>query len=316
MQAIRLSLKQMIACTETAEPNQATAGESDFYGMVNTLANTIKTLKVSIADPDRLVTNVKAIVTSNNNVIALTEGLITNAEPTTKVRLADMLKAMKLQAEKVLQGGRALNAKFEDGTLQTKLLQEVSVLETQANQLLTDAGEAFSINSLRYYAKSAAAGVIKLSTMCRSALRAMPDNDTKGVLSFSISSSLSEISELVPVIASAGKNPHNKRYQIDLLTASIKALAKFAELVLAAKRSGRYITDPNLKQDLTFCSNEVVELNKKLETACSSVADLGGQREIEEALEIFLNVNSDLEALHVTDGTLIARRLNPCSVSN
>ncbi len=310
MQAIRVSLKQMIASTETAEPNQAAAGESDFYGLVNTLSNTIKTLKVNIAEPDRLVTNVKAIVTSNNNVIALTEGLIANAEPATKARLAEMLQTMKVQAEKVLQGGRALNTKFEDNTLQAKLLHEVSVLETQANQLLADAGEAFSINSLRYYAKSAAAGIVKLAAMSRSALRVMPDNDAKNILAFTINTTLSEVSELVPVIAAAGKNPHNKRYQIDLLKASVKALAKFAELVLATKRGGRYITDPNLKQDLAFCSNEIVELNKKLETACSSVADLGGQREIEEALEVFLNVNSDLEALQVTDGkqTFVASR--------
>eukprot|EP00029_Vermamoeba_vermiformis_P006337 TRINITY_DN2454_c0_g1_i1.p1 TRINITY_DN2454_c0_g1~~TRINITY_DN2454_c0_g1_i1.p1 ORF type:complete len:2441 (+),score=869.37 TRINITY_DN2454_c0_g1_i1:57-7379(+) len=306
VQAVRISLKQMIASTDTAEPNQAAAGESDFYGLVNTLSNTIKTLKVNIAEPDRLVTNVKAIVTSNNNVIALTEGLIVNAEPATKARLAEMLQSMKVQAEKVLQGGRALNAKFEDGTLQAKLLHEISVLETQANQLLADAGEAFSINSLRYYAKSAAAGIIKLAAMSRSALRVMPENDARGILVVAINSTLTEVSELVPVISAAGKNPHNKRYQIDLLKASVKALAKFSELVLATKRGGRYITDPNLKQDLAFCSNEIVELNKKLETACSSVADLGGQREIEEALEVFLNVNSDLEALQVTDVDVVA----------
>eukprot|EP00029_Vermamoeba_vermiformis_P010761 TRINITY_DN573_c0_g1_i1.p1 TRINITY_DN573_c0_g1~~TRINITY_DN573_c0_g1_i1.p1 ORF type:complete len:2463 (-),score=953.41 TRINITY_DN573_c0_g1_i1:48-7436(-) len=308
VKSVTEALRQMLDSTETAEKRGGAEGDLDLHGTVNVMLATLSQLKGNMTDPVKLVNLVKAAVSTNNNLMTITEKIAGVADDTTRERLLKAGKNISDAMSKLVESARKVRENPEDKLAQQVMLNTSLRIEGLAQDLLADAGETAALTGLRYFSKAATAGMVKLTAVAKQVGPNVSDAATRAGLAKAVADARAAMQNMMNAIRRAGQEPDNRVAQDELLQTAIRALPVYSELVLNSRKAQRFIGDANQKQDLTYAANESADVNKKLENACKSVSDLGGQSEFDEAMEDFDTAIADLDAAEFSakQGLLVA----------
>jgi talin len=308
VKSVTEALRQMLDSTETAELRGGAEGDLDLHGTVNVMLATLSQLKGNMTDPVKLVNLVKAAVSTNNNLMTITEKIAGAADDTTRERLKKAGKNISEAMAKLVESARKVRENPEDKLAQQVMLNTSLRIENLAQDLLADAGETAALTGLRYFSKAATAGMVKLTAVAKQVGPNVSDAATRAGLAKAVADARAAMQNMMNAIRRAGQEPDNRVAQDELLQTAIRALPVYSELVLNSRKAQRFIGDANQKQDLTYAANESADVNKKLENACKSVSDLGGQSEFDEAMEDFDTAIADLDAAEFSakQGLLVA----------
>ncbi len=308
VKSVTEALRQMLDSTETAEKRGGAEGDLDLHGTVNVMLATLSQLKGNMTDPVKLVNLVKAAVSTNNNLMTITEKIAGAADDTTRERLLKAGKNISDAMSKLVESARKVRENPEDKLAQQVMLNTSLRIENLAQDLLADAGETAALTGLRYFSKAATAGMVKLTAVAKQVGPGVTDAATRAGLAKAVADARAAMQNMMNAIRRAGQEPDNRVAQDELLQTAIRALPVYSELVLNSRKAQRFINDANQKQDLTYAANESADVNKKLENACKSVSDLGGQSEFDEAMEDFDTAIADLDAAEFSakQGLLVA----------
>eukprot|EP01125_Pyxidicula_operculata_P006605 TRINITY_DN227_c1_g1_i1.p1 TRINITY_DN227_c1_g1~~TRINITY_DN227_c1_g1_i1.p1 ORF type:complete len:2471 (-),score=884.91 TRINITY_DN227_c1_g1_i1:132-7544(-) len=288
------ALKNLLESAKTAE-QKGIEGNIDIHGPVNELMNSLASLRTNVADGPKVVEGVKAAANAQNKVIAASKQLAASADPATKERLMNAANNISKLVKDLVNDARVLYKNPDDLTMQGKVTANVGKLEGQCQELLTDAGSMTALNNLRYSSKATSAAILKLATASNMIGAQVGDNNARAELLASAKSVQKSLANLLGALQGASKNPSDSVRQSELLEAARNQVPHYSDLVAKAKKAARFVNDPNKKQDITYASNETGDALQLLMKAVNEVSDMGGQTDIEDALQEFDAVKADLE---------------------
>lgn len=291
---INTALENLMNAAKTAE-SRGIEGNLDIHTPVRNLLNSLATLRTNINDPQKVIDGVKGAASAQNTVISASKTLAAGTDPATKDRLMNAANNISKTIKDLMNDARILTKAPQDLATQGKVLADVSRLEGHCQELLADAGGITALNNLRYNSKAATAQIMKLATACNIVGPTITDRDVRAELLASAKSIQGSLANLLSALQGAAKNPQDFVKQSELLEAARNHIPNYSDLVSKAKKAARFVDDPNKKQDITYASNDTGDALKMLMKAVNDVSDLGGQTDIENALQEFDAVRADLE---------------------
>jgi len=293
-EVLHAALMNFNASAKTAE-QRGIQGNTDINTPTRDLIHTLANLRSAMADPQKLVPALKELSDNQQKVISVAKTLAEEADPAAKDRLMNAAKNLHLGTKQLLQDAALLAKTPNDLQLANKVTADIGRVEGHCQELLVDAGSLTALNSLRYNAKTAGAGLMKLASISNIVGANISDKNARAELLASAKGVQSGLSSLLTALQGASADPQNFTKQSELLAAVNSTLPQASSLTGAAKKAARFVDDANRKQELTYAANDSADNLKNLMNSVKEVSDLGGQTEIEDALAEFDSVKAALE---------------------
>eukprot|EP01124_Arcella_intermedia_P012007 TRINITY_DN1832_c0_g1_i1.p1 TRINITY_DN1832_c0_g1~~TRINITY_DN1832_c0_g1_i1.p1 ORF type:complete len:2470 (-),score=665.52 TRINITY_DN1832_c0_g1_i1:45-7454(-) len=293
-EAIHAALMNLDASAKTAE-ERGMQGNLDINAPTRDLLQTLASVRTALDDPQQLVPALKELSDNQQKVIQVAKTLAEGADPQTKERLMNAAKNLHAGSKMLLTDAAMLAKTPNDLTLANKVVADIGRVEGQCQELLVDAGSLTALNNLRYNAKAAGAGLMKLASLSSICGPSVTDRNARAELLASAKGVQSGLAGLLNALQGASADPQNFAKQSDLLQAVNATLPQSSTLTGVAKKAARFVEDPNKKQELTYAANDSADFLKNLMNSVRDVSDLGGQTEIEDALAEFDSVKATLE---------------------
>jgi talin len=285
----------LLESRELVEPRGA-EGELDMETPANLIMAAVSQIRKNIDNPKELVNPTKTGIGASNTLIKATKKLADASDDATRERLIKAAKNMSDTMQRLLDSVRILNKDPTNSKVRDDILDAASRLEAFTQDIVSDAGVTAALTGLRFYAKASTAKMIKLQSATGSSFVSLADEATRNTL-WQLSAQLSDqINAMVAAVQDASKNADNFAKQNELLMTTKTNIPGFHQFLVESMKAQKHISDLNKKQDVGYAATEAGDAIKKLEKACKSVSDIGGQTEIEEALADFDAVNVDLDA--------------------
>jgi len=244
---------------------------------------------------DPLIQYVKQSARAANGVVAVVKSIAKDADSETSERLVKTGQQLSDGIKELLEESRVLFKDHTNPKLLARVVTIVDNLESTTQLLITDAGQMSALNDLRYAAKILASNSIVTASFARKALPTIEDDAAKFNLQSAYRKIQPVITEYLTDIQLAAADTDDFAKQVDLLTSSRKRMPEFQLLVNSAKGGAKYISDENIKQDLTSEASKLHDSINHLMKAIIAVGEITGQATIEEALEDFDSVKADLD---------------------
>jgi hypothetical protein len=293
-EALHAALVNLMESAKTAE-QRGIQGNLDINTPTRELISTLATLRTNLDDPQKIVPTLKDLTETQQRVISVAKSLAEGADPAVKDRLMNAAKNLHLGVKQLLTDSALLAKNPSDMSLAPKVINDIGRVEGHCQELLTDAGGLTALNNLRYNAKTAGAGLMKLASISNLCGPNVTDRNVRAELLASAKGVQGGLAGLLSALQGACHDPQNYSKQSELLAAVNQNLPQASQLTGAAKKAARCIDDPNRKQEITYAANDCGDNLKLLMNAVREVSDLGGQTEIEDALAEFDAVKADLE---------------------
>lgn len=276
--------------------NRGAEGDLDIETPANLLTAALSQIRKNIDNPAELIAPTKNGNNAVNALIRATKTLAEASDETTRDRLLQSARDMGDQMSKLLDAVRILHKDPEDAKAKAQVLEIALRLEAAGQSIVSDAGVTAALTALRYFSKVTTAKMIKLQSAVNASFNAITDDETLENL-WQLGGLLAEnIDAMIEALKDATSEPENFVKQNDLLFATRANIPGFHQFLVESMRAQKHIIALNKKQDVSYAVTEANDAVKKLEKACKVVFDIGGQTEIEEALEDFDAVNTELDA--------------------
>eukprot|EP01122_Echinamoeba_exundans_P008802 TRINITY_DN2994_c0_g1_i1.p1 TRINITY_DN2994_c0_g1~~TRINITY_DN2994_c0_g1_i1.p1 ORF type:complete len:1692 (+),score=432.74 TRINITY_DN2994_c0_g1_i1:91-5166(+) len=276
--------------------NRGAEGDLDIETPANLLTAALSQIRKNIDNTPELIAPAKNSNNAVNSLIRATKTLADASDETTRERLLQSARDMGDYMQKLLDAVRILHKDPEDTKAKAQVLELALRLEAAGQSIVSDAGVTAALTALRFYSKVTTAKMIKLQAAVNASFNAITDEETLENL-WQLGGVLAEnIDAMIEALKDATSEPENFVKQNDLLFATRSNVPGFHQFLVEAMRSQKHIIEINKKQNVSYAVSEANEAIKKLEKACKVVFDIGGQTEIEQALEDFDAVNGDLDA--------------------
>lgn len=271
-------------------------GDLDIETPANLLQAALSQVRKNIDNPKELVAPTKNGLQASNTLIRATKTLADASDDATRDRLLKAAKNMGEYMQKMLNAVKVLHNDPGNAKAREEVLDSAARLEAFGQDIVTDAGVTAALTALRFYAKSTTAKMIKLQSASNASFVAITDEVTRNAL-WQLGGQLADqITSMIESLKTATAQADNFVVQNELLMATKTNIPGFHQFLVEALKSQKHIVDLNKKQDVSYAVTDASEALKKLEKACKTVGDIGGQTEIEQALEDFDAVNVDLDA--------------------
>eukprot|EP01130_Rhizamoeba_saxonica_P008405 TRINITY_DN3396_c0_g2_i1.p1 TRINITY_DN3396_c0_g2~~TRINITY_DN3396_c0_g2_i1.p1 ORF type:complete len:2486 (-),score=723.71 TRINITY_DN3396_c0_g2_i1:1285-8742(-) len=290
------ALKNLLDATRTAERSNI-EGKVDVLTPANLVLAGLDQIKHGLYATETLIAGVANTAKAHNSAIAVAK-LLANGmgvDDVTHDSLLNSANDLSLAIRGLIGEARVLSKHEGNEDMQTRVLEAVDITQLRTEDLIEGTGSIAALHNLRLAAKNTAASIIKLSGQVEVCTPLIADENVRDTALSSATNTKKNLTELLEALALASKEPSNYVNQSVLLEAARKQIPSYSELASLTKRAVRHIDDPNKKQSLNLASAETTDNLHVLMQAVAQVSDIGGQTEIEDALEDFDSVRVDLD---------------------
>jgi talin len=288
------SIQRMVAAMDTAESRSG--ADLDFSTPHHNALSALAALRDSASDPQRVVEAIRNTMANTQELVNYAKKVALTTDIAGKERLDNTINNINDAMTKLIAAAKEVAVRPDDLAAQARLAECAQRLEQCLQEVVTDAGASAATAALRYRAKEAATKSYQIHRNLEDVIRVIPDPNIQAQLGQQVAVSNASIGELLEALQVAAREPQNGDAQVRLLQSSQRALIPISQVVAATKRVAPGIADANQKQALNNAANGLADQLQKLMGSIKGVSEIGGQQEIEEALEQFDATNADLDA--------------------
>eukprot|EP01129_Flabellula_baltica_P008869 TRINITY_DN3549_c0_g2_i1.p1 TRINITY_DN3549_c0_g2~~TRINITY_DN3549_c0_g2_i1.p1 ORF type:complete len:2490 (-),score=653.15 TRINITY_DN3549_c0_g2_i1:73-6657(-) len=290
---VNFAIKNLLLATSTSE-KRGLQGQLDIATPTSIFRSGLETINKNISSPEMIVNGVKTSATAHKSVVAVSKRLSDISDSLTSERLLKGAQNLSAAMRDLINSARVLSKNPNDNNLQMTTRTITDQLDGIAMTLLDSAGAMTSLSNLRFAAKATATSILKLGNNTRSVSSEINEGMRESLVDVA-NDATTKVAELLMALGRAVNDPQNFVTQSELLEVARNQIPLYSVLSSQAKIGAKTILDPNNKQDLNLAAANAAKNLKLLMVSVAEVSDIGGQTEIEEALQDFDAVQIDLD---------------------
>jgi len=293
--AIDTALMNLQDAARTAEA-RGIDGNLDIVVPAEELLSSLANLRNDLQSPPKLLEGVSQVTRLQNKLAAVTKLLAFGCPSGLAAQLTDYSTQIAYSCQELMEGARILLKTPGDLQQVGKSRAVIGQMEGQVQALIGDAASVAALNNLRFSAKVTTASLMKLATNSNTASANCTNPQIRADLLASAKGVQESLAGLLAALQGASSDPTNYVKQSDLLEITRSQIPYYSQLVSTAKCvATRSLTDLNKKQKLNHASQETADNLRQLMKAIKDVSDIGGQTEVEEAMQEFDASRHDLD---------------------
>lgn len=305
MSKLNDALSGLLQVTDLPELEGGKAA-SEFSTAAQTITDSCTQLMGSFGKRDVIKQATANIDNGIQSLIAATKMLAESQDPQTRERMLAYSDEVAKAVQQLMMHTPGNIANPSDEKMHAQLRQAAQLVSDATNLLVNDAGKEVALSALYSACKIAAAQTTNLIVASNTGSAYINDPQKAQLLSNQAKGTANAITELVETL----KHSINPKQGVDPTTGLMIASEKFSpvayKLVSTAKQVAPTVSDPNVKKNLLFASDNCAKAIHKLLVNRKATRAKIGNADITEALEQFQAAEAELEAalLSISQGML------------
>ena len=220
--------------------------------------------------------------------------LITEGNPKLQAKLLPAAKRLAANTTSLYSAAKIVAQNPNDAVSRENLMKGSRAVMTTCGEFNTHLAKEVALVGLRQNAILTASAISGLITASESV--SISDPKLQDAVWHTAGNVRTPTAYLVKSIAQFVNNPNDKEAQVALLVSSKNLSHPASQLISASKASLRKIEDGEERKRLTDATNAVATALQALRDNCNAIEEIGGGKEIKEALEELENLEADIES--------------------
>lgn len=245
---------------------------------------------------DQLVSSYLEVFPAASQLISSSSSLVEKSAPVLASALLGVQMEMHGALGQIRTGIEGLGSDPHNLGFRSLVASEADKLGSSASRLAADAERRLVVVRMRNAAKTAALESIALSNSA-----SLIPNPTEDPQFASLLNAVhSEVTKMIHALKENTVNPVDRATEKQLIESARQTAATSSALVAIAKKNFPLVESPEMRQALEELTDRVMQSLNQLLAACNALEDLGGGKQVREAIEALNGAIAEIESAEIS----------------